>query len=224
MLPIYIGFWMVRRRASDTDPDLAPHEDVLRDWLTVVTGSGYECRSPQGVGLQGAAAGRGSGASSLLPPRCRSAPRPGGGSRLAQAAADLEEELRGNFPSANGHEAQIEAQIAKEIALGAMVECDLEEAQRSYGKEPSLASLGAIPESDQSVRVVHDATHGKHVSDSVRVRDARACPTGADLKQSLQDLPDVCFFLSGEVSGAHRLIQVRCCGWHRQACQVRDRP
>ena len=65
---------------------------------------------------------------------------------MAQAAADLEEELRGCYPSTSGREAQIEAQFAKEIARGAMVECDLEEAQRSRGKELSVASLGAIPQ------------------------------------------------------------------------------
>ena len=77
---------MVRRRTSD--PELALREDVLRDLLTVITGSvdykktvslrtfagrqgpGHDCRSPQGVRLQGAV-GRGSRASALLPPRSR---------------------------------------------------------------------------------------------------------------------------------------------------------
>jgi hypothetical protein len=118
----------------------------------------------------------------------------------------------------------MEAQFEKEIALGAMVECDLEEARRLYGGELSIASLGAIPKSDQSVRVVHDATHGQHVNDAIRVRDAQAYPTGADLKQSLQDLPDAYFSLSGDVSRAHRLIKVRRCDWHRQACRARDGP
>ena len=84
------------------------------------------------------------------------------------------EELRDNYRSADGFEDKIESQFDKEIGLGAMIKLDLPEAQRRFGQDLSIASLGCIPKADGSVRVVHDATCGQHVNDSIRVRDGQA--------------------------------------------------
>ena len=131
------------------------------------------------------------------------------------------EELRDNYRSADGFESKIETQFGKEIELGAMVELDLQEAQRRFGQELSIASLGCIPKADGSVRVVHDATHGQHVNDSIRVRDGQAYPSGADLEETLHSLPYATFSLSGDISRAHRLSKVREQDWPRQACRAR---
>ena len=77
------------------------------------------------------------------------------------AAEQLSDEPRLNYPSAREHELKIgKEQFAKEISLGAMIEMPLAEAQRQFGESLSIASLGAIPKADDSVRVVHDGSNG----------------------------------------------------------------
>ena len=105
--------------------------------------------------------------------------------------------------------------------MGAMVKMSLDEAQRRFGDRLSVASLGCIPKSDDSVRVVHDGTHGQHVNDSIKVRDGQSYPSGADLEEAMQSLPFATFSLSGDVSRAHRLVKVREEDWARQSCRAR---
>ena len=90
----------------------------------------------------------------------------------------------------------------------------LEKARQLYGDQLSVASYG-------SVRVVHDATHGQHVNDVIRVRDGQSYPSGADLEEALHSLPFATFSLSGDVSRAHRLAKVREADWARQGCRAR---
>ena len=105
--------------------------------------------------------------------------------------------------------------------MGAMVKMSLDEAQRRFGDRLSVASLGCIPKSDDSVRVVHDGTHGQHVNDSIKVRDGQSYPSGADLEEAMRSLPFATFSLSGDVSRAHRLVKVREEDWARQGCRAR---
>ena len=100
-------------------------------------------------------------------------------------------ELRDNYSSARESAEQIERQFQQEIELGAMVRYDLDQARAEFGDELVVASLGAVPKADQSVRDVHDATHGLHVNDRIRVRDAQTYPTGADLRVALEQLPGI---------------------------------
>ena len=131
------------------------------------------------------------------------------------------EELRDNYKSVEGFEDKVEQQFEKEIAMGAMVKMSLDEAQRRFGDRLSVASLGCIPKSDDSVRVVHDGTHGQHVNDSIKVRDGQSYPSGADLEEAMRSLPFATFSLSGDVSRAHRLVKVREEDWARQSCRAR---
>ena len=130
------------------------------------------------------------------------------------------EELRDNYKSVEGFEDKVEQQFEKEIAMGAMVKMSLDEAQRRFGDRLSVASLGCIPKSDDSVRVVHDGTHGQHVNDSIKVRDGQSYPSGADLEEAMRSLPFATFSLSGDVSRAHRLVKVREEDWARQGCRA----
>ena len=142
--------------------------------------------------------------------------------RKFEGAEDLlSDDLRENYPSARDHEDQIEEQFRKEVALGAMVEMTLEDARAEFGGALSVASLGAIPKSDDTVRVVHDGTHGQHVNDRIKVRDAQNTPTGGDLSMALEDLPGAYFSISGDISRAHRLVLIRKVDWARQACRAR---
>ena len=140
--------------------------------------------------------------------------------RYKDAELALEEDLRDNYASTRGHEERIAKQFEKEVALGAMVEMSLEEARCEFGEDLTTASIGAIPKADSTVRVVHDGTHGQHVNDRIRVRDAQRCPTGADLRAALESLDRAFFSLSGDISRAHRLVKVRRQDWKHQACRA----
>ena len=140
--------------------------------------------------------------------------------KFAGAAEQLSDEPRLNYPSAREHELKIEEQFAKEISLGAMIEMPLAEAQRQFGESLSIASSGAIPKADDSVRVVHDGSNGQHVNDRIKVRDAQSTPTGADLSTALEELPGAYFSITGDISRAHRLVLVRSADWARQACRA----
>ena len=95
---------------------------------------------------------------------------------------DLGDNWRDNYSSVEPYVEQIEKQFEDEIRLGSMIKLDPDEAVRRYGSKLAVASLGAVPKPDKTVRVVFDATHGQHINDSIRVRDQQAYPTGADLK------------------------------------------
>ena len=101
-----------------------------------------------------------------------------------------------------------------------MIEMPLAEAQSQFGESLSIASLGAIPKADDSVRVVHDGSNGQHVNDRIKVRDAQSTPTGADLSTGLEELPGAYFSITGDISRAHRLVLVRSADWARQACRA----
>ena len=145
----------------------------------------------------------------LFPRKCKH--------RIYPEADVFDGELRDNYSSARESAEQIERQFQQEIELGAMVRYDLDQARAEFGDELVVASLGAVPKADQSVRVVHDATHGLHVNDRIRVRDAQTYPTGADLRVALEQLPGAYFSLSGDIARAHRLVKVRRQDWARQA-------
>ena len=99
-------------------------------------------------------------------------------------------ELRDNYSSARESAEQIERQFQQEIELGAMVRYDLDQARAEFGDELVVASLGAAPKADQSVRVVHDATHGLHVNDRIRVRDAQTTRIHLGSHQNSSGLSD----------------------------------
>ena len=101
-----------------------------------------------------------------------------------------------------------------------MIEMPLEEAKSRYGDSLSIASLGAIPKADDSVRVVHDGSNGQRVNDQIKVRDEQSTPTGADLSAALEELPGAYFSITGDISRAHRLVLVRAADWARQACRA----
>ena len=140
--------------------------------------------------------------------------------KFVGAAEQLSDEPRLNYPSAREHELKIEEQFEKEISLGAMIEMPLDEARSRYGDSLSIASLGAIPKADDTVRVVHDGSNGQHVNDRIKVRDAQSTPTGADLSTALEELPGAYFSITGDISRAHRLVLVRSADWARQACRA----
>eukprot|EP00439_Symbiodinium_sp_Y106_P006633 s14528_g1.t1 len=142
--------------------------------------------------------------------------------KYPDADTPLDDDLRENYPGARDNPDRLDEQLAKEMGLGAMVAYDLDQARALHGDTLSVASLGAVPKPDGSLRVVHDGSNGQHINDCIRVRDAQRYPTGGDLQTALEILPFAYFSLSGDISRAHRLCRVREEDWPRQACRGSD--
>ena len=142
--------------------------------------------------------------------------------KYPDADIPLDDDLRENYPGARDNPGRLDEQLAKELSLGAMVVFDLDRARALHGDTLSVASLGAVPKPDGSLRVVHDGSNGQHINDCIRVRDSQRYPTGGDLQTALEILPFAYFSLSGDISRAHRLCRVREEDWPRQACRGSD--
>jgi hypothetical protein len=129
-----------------------------------------------------------------------------------------------NYVSAKDHLDEIEQQFREEEKLKMMKEIPVEEGRRRYGSELLVAAIGAIEKSDESFRVIHDATHGVKINPRIRQRDQVRSPGLAEAntimrqarKQGLSLLG-----LKGDVSKAHRRCRVREQDHCYQVCQLR---
>ena len=83
-----------------------------------------------------------------------------------------------------------------------MKRLDLVEAQAKYGERLRIASLGAIQKTDESFRVIHDATRGTGVNNCIIVKDQIVCPTAGDLKQVMRELKGASFVFGADVKRA----------------------
>ena len=114
-----------------------------------------------------------------------------------------------NYRSTLGLEDVIEAQFEKEKALGMMFDFQECEAPNLF---PSgryrVAAQGALEKADGSWRVLHDATHGVQINNSIKPRDQLAMPGPADAKEMMakcqEDHGGVHFGLQADVKMAHR--------------------
>ena len=129
-------------------------------------------------------------------------------------------DCRENYLSARQHAEHVHQQFLEEEKLGAMIEVPLEEAQREYGQQLAVASLGAIEKKGGAYRVVHDGTHGIGVNPAIRVRDQIQSPTAGDVAAVMQELPGVFFGLTGDVARAHRLVKIAREDWGLLACRT----
>ena len=98
-----------------------------------------------------------------------------------------------------------------------MIKMSWEEALAKYGDTLWLASLGAIPKSDNTFRIIHDGAHATGVNGCITVRDQLAVPTAGDLRQACKELERPTFVLTTDVSRAHHLVNIRECDWGYQA-------
>lgn len=130
--------------------------------------------------------------------------------------------MRSNYPTAAQHADILERQFEDEAKLGAMVKMPLDEAKQRYGSKLRVASLGAIQKTDDTFRVIHDATHGTGVNGRIYVQDHLVCPTAGDLRQAVRTLEGASFVLTADVKRAHRLVKIAEGDWGYQACRARS--
>eukprot|EP00435_Cladocopium_sp_Y103_P057979 s1782_g20.t1 len=125
-----------------------------------------------------------------------------------------------NYSSAKDNAPAIQQQFRLEEARGAMVEMEEEEARARYGDRLRIAALAAQEKSDQSFRVVHDATHNVGVNDKIKVLDQLRYPGPSEIRRAMEVLHPVSFVLAADISRAHRLVLVREDDWGWQACRT----
>ena len=132
--------------------------------------------------------------------------------------------LRGNYKSVQGFEKEVEALFEEERNLGWMEALSLEEAQARYGDRLYISSLAVIDEGTK-IRVVHDATHGVHLNNRIKVLDQVRYPGAGEVQELLRERRGEGrrgFALLGDASKAHRRVQIVPRDWGLQACRVRD--
>ena len=133
-----------------------------------------------------------------------------------------------NYPSVQAFAREVEDELALQVKKGQIEVVTEEEAKTKYGDRLATASLGALEKcrrADGSVeiRIIHDGTHQVGINDQIRVRDAGACPTAADLATALRHMEFAgipCFSIKME---AHRAVAVDPVDWGLQACQLGER-
>ena len=76
-----------------------------------------------------------------------------------------------NYGDTDLHRSEIHAQFLSEEEQGLMIRCKRQDAEREHGQRLRVASLGSVLKSDDSFRVLHDATHRVWVNPEIRVRD-----------------------------------------------------
>ena len=131
----------------------------------------------------------------------------------------------GNYGDTDKRSTVIEAQFVEERRLGMMHDMPLAEAQAKYGDRLRIASLGSIAKSDDSIRVLHDGTHGVWINPEIRPRDQVEVPGVGEEKVVMQHLSArgvSAFGLVADVAKAHRRFRVLERDWGMVACRLRS--
>ena len=140
-------------------------------------------------------------------------------------AQDFVLELKHNYKSTAGREKTIEQQYQEEAALGMMVKMRLSEAKAEFKERLRIAPMGALTKSDDSVRPLHDGTHGPAVNPNLRVRDQLQSPASSDVRKVftlLYGMRGRTIGLKADVSKAHRRYLHRRRDWGLMACVLED--
>ena len=116
------------------------------------------------------------------------------------------DDLRENYPGARDNPDRLDEQLAKEMSLGAMVVFDLDQARALHGDTLSVASLGAVPKPDGSLRVVHDGSNGQHINDCIRFATRSGTRRAATSRRLSRFFPSHTFLSAVNISRAHRLM------------------
>ena len=135
-------------------------------------------------------------------------------------------EPRTNYGSATAHVAKVQAIIESEVEKGWIKRIAMTEAEKEFGRDLQLASLGAVPKdpSWEEVRVVHDATHGISVNSEIRQPNKMTFPQFDDVEAVLRALrkedPAQRMLIAFDIKSAHRLIPVQKEDWGLQSFRL----
>ena len=122
----------------------------------------------------------------------------------------------------------VKEQLEISVVRGQALKFTEEEARKNCGESLVVASFGAQVKNgeketrDLTVRLLFDGTHGVPVNAGIRVRDQDRSPAAPDIKRVLRQLANhngPKFGSKVDVKDAQRLIPIKPCGWHLQACR-----
>ena len=109
---------------------------------------------------------------------------------------------------------------------GWIVKMDRKEAERVYGDELQIASLGAVPKDTtwSDVRVVHDGTHGINVNVKIVQPNKMEFPQLDDLQPAMREFqkqePNKRILFAFDIKSAHRLVPIQQKDWGLQAFKL----
>ena len=84
--------------------------------------------------------------------------------------------VEGNYGTTSERHEQIAKQFEEEQEQGMMQKSFLDEAKAEWGDNLKIASLADLQKSDQTLRILHDGTHGVLVNPEIRQRDQVPTP------------------------------------------------
>ena len=103
---------------------------------------------------------------------------------LTASAVGANLELKQNYKPTHGVEKTMQQQYEEEVAVGMMVKMRLAEAKAEFKDRLRIAPMGALTKGAQSVRPLHDGTHGPAVNPNLRVRDKLRSPDSSDVRKA----------------------------------------
>lgn len=141
---------------------------------------------------------------------------------------EFQQSDRDNYRSATEHLDKVRLHIEEDIKKGWVIEMSREEAERRFGDELQIASLGAVPKDQQwsDVRVVHDGTHGIQVNSRITQPNRMEFPQFDDLQSVLRafqlDDPKPKMLCAFDIKSAHRLIPIQPEDWGLLAFRLEE--
>ena len=133
---------------------------------------------------------------------------------------------RSNYGSAISHMDQVREIVEAEMEKGWIKKMPKEEAEKRFGGDLQLASLGAVPKDPawEEVRVVHDGTHGIAVNTQIRQPNRMPFPQFDDVEAAVgaltEERPARRMLMAFDIKAAHRLIPVQEEDWGLQSFRL----
>ena len=133
---------------------------------------------------------------------------------------------RSNYGSAISHMDQVREIVEAEVEKGWIKKMPKEEAEKRFGGDLQLASLGAVPKDPawEEVRVVHDGAHGIAVNTQIRQPNRMPFPQFDDVEAAVgaltEERPARRMLMAFDMKAAHRLIPVQEEDWGLQSFRL----
>ena len=95
------------------------------------------------------------------------------------------------------------------------------EAKQEFGEEAVLvAAMGAIQKPDNTIRPLHDGTHGINLKNKIRTLGRLEVPGPEEVIELVAmaaDTGESAFCISADIAQAHRCVSIRKADWARLA-------
>ena len=136
---------------------------------------------------------------------------------------------RDNYGTAVAHMDKVKTIVLDEERKGWVRRMQRTEAEKRYGPEMQVASVGAVPKdpSWDEIRVVHDGTHGIQVNSQIKQPNKMPFPQCDDVEVAAialqEERPRERMMFAFDIKAAHRLIPVQEEDWGLQSFRLDDK-